>query len=93
MVIPATPAISYNGTLSRWEYSYTKRNKTQPELDAYNQMMRDIVKDTRKEAYQNESDGIFWSSERNETTKQEWLDKVDEIKAANPYPDPIVIPE
>lgn len=38
----------------------------------------------RAEAYRNESDPLFFKSQRGEATNQEWLDKVAEIKARFP---------
>lgn len=43
------------------------------------------VEAQRAEAYRNESDPLFFKSQRGEATQQEWLDKVAEIKAR--YPD------
>jgi hypothetical protein len=39
----------------------------------------------RKVAYTNESDPIFFKSQRNEATKEEWLNKIAEIDARFPY--------
>lgn len=41
----------------------------------------------RQQAYRAESDGIYMKWQRGEATEQEWLDKVDEIRARYPYPD------
>jgi hypothetical protein len=38
----------------------------------------------RVEAYRNESDPIFFKYQRDEATKEEWLDKIAEIKARYP---------
>ena len=65
---------------------------TQQELDdawltvQYNQQ-RAEVENQRKAAYQQEADPLFFSYQRGETTEQEWLDKVAEIKLAYPYPE------
>jgi hypothetical protein len=42
------------------------------------------VETQRAEAYRNESDPVFFKSQRGEATHQEWLDKVAEIKARYP---------
>ena len=42
------------------------------------------VEAQRAEAYRNESDPLFFKSQRGEATQQEWLDKVAEIKARYP---------
>lgn len=38
----------------------------------------------RSQAYRDESDPLYFKSQRGEATHQEWLDKVDEIKARWP---------
>lgn len=40
----------------------------------------------RKQAYLNESDGLFFDYQRGEIDKQVWLDKVSEIKLRYPKP-------
>lgn len=40
----------------------------------------------RASAYKNESDPLFFKAQRGEATMEEWLAKVDEIKARYPYP-------
>lgn len=47
------------------------------------------AKEARQSVYQQESDPIFFKWQRGEATEQEWLDKIAEIDAANPYPDPL----
>lgn len=42
------------------------------------------VEAQRADAYRNESDPLFFKSQRGEATQQEWLDKVAEIKARFP---------
>lgn len=42
------------------------------------------VEAQRAEAYRNESDPLFFKSQRGEATQQEWLDKVAEIKTRYP---------
>ena len=41
----------------------------------------------RRSAYQTESDPIFFEYQRGDKTQQEWLDAVQAIKDAHPYPD------
>jgi hypothetical protein len=50
-------------------------------ISSYNQSQR--LK--RAEAYKNESDQLFFKAQRQEITMQEWLDKVNEIKAKYSY--------
>jgi hypothetical protein len=45
------------------------------------------VENARKAAYANESDPIFFEYQRGDKTEQEWLDAVQAIKDAHPYPD------
>lgn len=40
-----------------------------------------VIDKQRQVAYQTESDPLFYKYQRGEATKQEWLDKVAEIKA------------
>lgn len=40
----------------------------------------------RATAYKNESDPLFFKAQRGEATMDEWLAKVEEIKARYPYP-------
>lgn len=54
--------------------------------NAYN---REVAKVTelRRQAYQAESDPIFFQWQRGETyTEQDWKDKIDEINERYPYP-------
>jgi len=64
---------------------------TQAELDAawptvnyQNQVT--AVEDARRAAYEAQSDPLFFEWQRDDGTKQAWLDAVAAVKAANPYP-------
>lgn len=46
----------------------------------------DAVTQTRQQQYAKLSDPIFMQYQRGEATEQEWLDAVQAIKDANPYP-------
>lgn len=46
----------------------------------------DAVIETRQQQYAKLSDPIFMQYQRGEATKEEWLDAVQAIKDANPYP-------
>ena len=46
----------------------------------------DFVVSKRQAAYQTVSDPIFMQYQRGEATQQEWLDAVQAVKDANPYP-------
>lgn len=55
--------------------------KTQEELDADIANADAALKAARAEAYRTESDPLFFKAQRGEATMEEWLAKVDEIKA------------
>lgn len=44
------------------------------------------VEQQRQQAYQSESDPLFFKWQRNAGTEQEWLDKITEIDERYPYP-------
>lgn len=46
----------------------------------------DAVTVARQQGYQSTSDPIFMQYQRGEATEQEWLDAVQAVKDANPYP-------
>lgn len=46
------------------------------------------VERQRQAAYQAEADPLFFKSKRGKATEKEWLDKIDEIDARFPYPEP-----
>lgn len=46
----------------------------------------DQVTFNRQQGYQSTSDPIFMQYQRGEATEQEWLDAVQAVKDANPYP-------
>lgn len=75
---------SYNADKQRWETSWVVRDKTAKELQAEADAHAAQVEAQRAEAYRNESDPLFFKSQRGEATHQEWLDKVAEIKARYP---------
>ena len=41
----------------------------------------------RQSAYTQEADPLFFKYQRGEATEQDWLDKIEEIRARHPYPD------
>lgn len=45
------------------------------------------AKEARKLGYQMYSDPIFFQWQRGEKTEQEWLDAVQAVNDANPYPE------
>ena len=52
----------------------------------------EAVQKQRQAAYQSESDPVFFDYQRGEVTEQDWLDAVQAVKDAHPYPvDPSTI--
>jgi hypothetical protein len=45
------------------------------------------AKSNRSAAYTAEADPLFFKYQRGEAEEQEWLDKIEEIRARYPYPD------
>jgi len=68
-LVEDTP-INENGV---WKQVWTVQDKHLDEVNA-------IQESNRKQAYREESDPLFFKWQRGETTQQEWLDKVAEIK-------------
>ncbi len=71
---------------------------TEAELDALwptveYEIAYETVEKTRAEAYRQTSDPIFFQYQRGTATEQEWLDAVQAIKDANPYPLPPEVTE
>jgi len=48
-----------------------------------------VVELARAEAHRKISDPLFFQYQRGEVTEQEWLDTVQAVKDAHPYPEPI----
>lgn len=48
-----------------------------------------IAQNNRRAAYADYSDPLYFSFQRGESTKEEWLAAVNEIKARYPYPDAV----
>ena len=60
------------------------RPKTQGEKDGEEQQRISNVRQSRADAYREESDPLFFKAHRGEATMDEWLAKVEEIKARFP---------
>lgn len=48
---------------------------------------RKSVEDNRRNTYQRDADPLFFGWQRGDNTEQEWLDAVQAVKDANPYPE------
>jgi hypothetical protein len=45
------------------------------------------VQENRRQAYIRDADPLFFGYQRGENTEQEWLDAVQAVKDAHPYPE------
>ena len=67
---------------------------SQAELDgAWPQVQHDLayaqVERQRKAAYERHADPVFFRWQRGTATEQDWLDAVQAVKDAHPYPEPV----
>ena len=58
--------------------------KSDMDLTAERQGERDLARTQRQSALQSEADPLFFKVQRGEATKQDWLDKVQEIRERFP---------
>lgn len=49
--------------------------------------MKALIEDARRIAYQTNADPLFFGWQRGDNTQQEWLDAVEAVKEAYPYPE------
>ncbi len=70
-------------------FDETEKPTYQEIVDAWEtisvEIENDKIEKLRIKAYQLESDPLFFKYQRGEAEKQEWLDKVEEIKERYPY--------
>lgn len=66
-----------------WSAVLTKEELAAQEYDR----LKKIVEKQRKNQYADISDPLFFGFQRGDNTEQEWLDAVEAIKLANPYPE------
>jgi hypothetical protein len=69
----------FHGTYA--EKTWIVVDATTEEIEYRQQKALQSLESIKLEAYRNESDPIFFKWQRDEATKQEWLDKVAEIKS------------
>ena len=50
---------------------------------------REDVEEQRRSAYQQTADPVFFQWQRGDATQQEWLDSVQAVKDAHPYPETV----
>jgi hypothetical protein len=75
-----------------WQDSSPKPTEKQLEAswpEVQYEIAYEAVEKTRAEAYRQISDPIFFQYQRGTKTEQDWLDAVQAIKDANPYPNSI----
>lgn len=75
-----------------WLDGSPKPTETELQLqwaDVQYQVAYDAVTVARQAGYQSTSDPIFMQYQRGEATEQEWLDAVQAVKDANPYPEAV----
>lgn len=88
---PGTEWVLTGETYADLEWLDASPKPTEKELQAlvpqveYEIAYREIERQ-RQIAYRDEADPLFFYAERNEGTKQAWLDKIAEIHARLPYP-------
>jgi predicted ATPase len=68
-----------------WAYTVQVEPKTQEEIDSQNESFNAKQRQGRADAYAQEADPLFFKWQRGEATKEEWLAKVEEIKARFAY--------
>jgi ABC-type Fe3+-hydroxamate transport system substrate-binding protein len=67
-----------------WSQIKTEEQKKQ---EAYENALESAI-NGRSRAYQEESDPLFFKTQRGEATIEEWQEKVEEIRQRIPYPEP-----
>lgn len=82
-VVPAGQRAKYSGG------KFVMENIPQPEPEPEpapptDAEIAEAVSAARQRAYQHEADPVFFKAQRGEATKEEWLAKVEEIKARIP---------
>lgn len=71
--------------LAIWQSADDKANATR--LPPTPEELHELIKEQRAAAYAAEADPIFFQYQRGEATEQDWLDKIEEIRARYPYPE------
>lgn len=71
-------------------FTVTVGNKTQDELNTEAATQAAQMRIAKQAAYRDESDPLFFKAQRGEATMEEWLAKVEEIKARFVDPVPLV---
>ena len=69
----------------QWYDFAEDRDNAIPELSNKEKLQQ--VENNRRNAYRNEADPLYLKWQRGESTEQEWLDKIEEIKDRFPKPE------
>jgi hypothetical protein len=72
---------------SDWVIQTVPEPEPEPEPAPVPDITREDVEGERRLAYQSDSDPLFFGWQRGENTEQDWLDAVQAVKDANPYPE------
>jgi len=64
-----------------------KLEKLWPGVQA--EMVKEFAENARRRDYELTADPVFFQYQRGEATEQEWLDAVQAVKDAHPYPDEV----
>ena len=74
-----------------WEAAATEAgpyvSPPEPTPEEIAEQQRAEAQANRQAAYMKEADPLFFKYQRGEATEQEWLDKIEEIRARYPYPE------
>ena len=66
---------------------WTQLKTAEQKAEKQKQEALETAERNRAAAYAQEADPLFFKYQRGEATEQEWLDKIEEIRARYPYPE------
>jgi hypothetical protein len=89
---PGTSWVQNGDDYSGLDWFDTLDKPTKAELEALwptveYEMAYERVERLRQQAYQETADPVFFEYQRGDATEQEWLDAVQAVKDAHPYPE------
>jgi hypothetical protein len=76
-------------TLGEWVQVWVVSDATPEEVEQRLAALLEEIRDQRGQAYAAEADPLFFQAQRGEATEQDWLDKIEEIRARYPYPESV----
>lgn len=80
-VLAKDPELKNDEYIEVWEVVDLSETEVAANISAFDRKQKKL----RYQAYQEESDPLFFKYQRDEITKDEWLSAVDEIKKRYPY--------